>query len=213
MRLVEREGPGGYSGGDGDINNPADGYGPGGGSAGWSGDFFGGKPDDLENRGNGAFATTSNSSEAQSNHGETYGTSLLVPLIGGSGGGGGRGGLTEFTFGGGGGGGALLIASNTQISFHDQQATNVFSVFRAWGGVGHRHPSQNFPGKFGNGSGGAFRSSPHGLKGILRSKSIKLVPAIEETHIWAQAESESTHYQTDFSRHQKSVETSLSVLT
>jgi hypothetical protein len=48
--------------------------------------------------------------------GKAYGSSLLLPLIGGSGGGGGRGGVTFPGSGGGGGGGAILIASTGTIT-------------------------------------------------------------------------------------------------
>jgi hypothetical protein len=47
-------------------------------------------------------------------NGSTYGSPLLIPLVGGSGGGGVDG---RSDGGGGGGGGAILIASNTKISF------------------------------------------------------------------------------------------------
>lgn len=48
--------------------------------------------------------------------GVAYGSSQLLPLIGGSGGGGGGGGITYVGSGGGGGGGAILIASSGTLT-------------------------------------------------------------------------------------------------
>lgn len=62
--------------------------------------------------------------------GGTYGTSALVPLIGGSGGGGGIYGNSSMQYGGGGGGGggAILIASSTKV--------NITGTINANGGKG-----------------------------------------------------------------------------
>lgn len=98
-----RAGPGGFDGGPpAQAGQPAgDGFGPGAGRAGDTSAGTGGA-------GGAGFGTTGTS--ASTNKGSTYGTPLLVPLIGGSGGGGQSGGI-----GGGGGGGAILVASTTRI--------------------------------------------------------------------------------------------------
>lgn len=103
-----RGGPGGFDGGKPGFNDAAqgDGYGPGGGSGG---------PSDWElatySAGSGSYGSVSNAG-ATTRKGSTYGSPLLIPLIGGSGGGGVAGSPGR---GGGGGGGAILIASSTSI--------------------------------------------------------------------------------------------------
>jgi hypothetical protein len=98
-------GPGGFDGGKpgfGAEVPPGDGYGPGGGQAGPLSSC-----DDVNTPRGGSYGTLG--------FGATngiYGSSLLIPLVGGSGGGGTQG----STAGGGGGGGALLVASNTRIA-------------------------------------------------------------------------------------------------
>jgi hypothetical protein len=95
-------GPGGFDGGKPGFGEaqPGFGYGPGGGNSG-TGDCSG------PGAGGGGYGL-----RAVNISGPTYGSHLLVPLIGGSGGGGtiGQPGL-----GGGGGGGAIMIAANTRI--------------------------------------------------------------------------------------------------
>jgi hypothetical protein len=93
LRGPSEPGPGGYSGGvGGSPNSPARaGAGPGGGA------------------GAGCGASFSVPSHNCTIH--TYGTPLLVPLIGGSGGAGGSG----LSGGGGAGGGAIRISSQTEI--------------------------------------------------------------------------------------------------
>ena len=96
-------GPGGFDGGKPGFSAdvpPGDGYGPGAGigsDAGCGSTSAGGGT-------YGGFGAGKTSS--------TYGSSLLIPIIGGSGGGGGAG---QPGLGGGGGGGAILIAANTRI--------------------------------------------------------------------------------------------------
>ena len=94
-------GPGGFRGGAGNAENlpPGDGYGPGGGK----GAVLAG--------GNASFGTKGEATTnyAQGYSGDTYGTSFLLPLMGGSGGGGGG------SRGGGGGGGAIMIVANSSI--------------------------------------------------------------------------------------------------
>ena len=127
-------GPGGFDGGKpgfGADFPPGDGYGPGGGgagNAGGGGDSAGGAGYGEPGQG------------ASSNFkGSTYGSPLLIPLIGGSGGGGDAG--TPGS-GGGGGGGALLIASNTKIRI----SGSVDSLGGGWRGSSYNA-----------GSGGAVR--------------------------------------------------------
>lgn len=101
-------GPGGFDGGMPGIGNPpGGGYGPGGGKPGVNANAANGA-------GGGAYATPPTFGSAVTNRGTTYGTDLLMPLVGGSGGGGSGGGGNS-SLGGDGGGGAILIASNTRI--------------------------------------------------------------------------------------------------
>lgn len=100
-------GPGGFDGGKpgfGDSFPPGDGYGPGAGGAGTPG---GG----ATSAGGGGYGTPGAGASSDFK-GVSYGSPLLIPLMGGSGGGGDTG---TPGAGGGGGGGAILIASNTRI--------------------------------------------------------------------------------------------------
>lgn len=96
-------GPGGFDGGGPGQggNQPGAGLGPGAGAPGAIGAGINGA-------GPAGYATVS--TLGMTNKGATYGSPLLVPLMGGSGAGGQLGGT-----GGGGGGGAILIASSTRI--------------------------------------------------------------------------------------------------
>jgi hypothetical protein len=96
-------GPGGFDGGNPGqgLNQPGAGLGPGGGAPGAAGNG-------VNSGGPGSYGSLSGL--GSTNKGSTYGSPLLVPLIGGSGGGG-----QTADQGGGGGGGAILIASNTRI--------------------------------------------------------------------------------------------------
>lgn len=96
-------GPGGFDGGKpgfGAEVPPGHGFGPGG------------APGGINNCGNPGDAGAGSYGSAGTVGGPTYGSALLIPIIGGSGGGGGAG---QPGFGGGGGGGAILIAANTRI--------------------------------------------------------------------------------------------------
>jgi len=123
-------GPGGFDGGKPGFGAeflPGDGYGPGGGRA---------HPGDINGSGGaGHFSPGLGGSLA----GQTYGSPLLIPLMGGSGGGGQVGNPGS---GGGGGGGAILLASNTRITLGGH--------IQAFGG-NWRGNSRN------GGSGGAVR--------------------------------------------------------
>ena len=134
-------GPGGFDGGSPPL--------PGQSAAGWGAGPGGGKPGSLaatavDYVGFGSYATKRIPTPGleQLNHGPTYGSALLVPLVGGSGGGGAIGGG-----GGGGGGGALLLSSSTSISLNTQNG--VGGVIYAYGG--HSNATSS------GGSGGAVR--------------------------------------------------------
>ena len=129
-------GPGGFDGGTPGIFDaaPSAGKGPGGGLGGDAnpgnyngsagGAAYGGRPDHLTD-----------------NDGMTYGSPLLVPLVGGSGGGGTAG---QPGRGGAGGGGAILLSSNTRVA--------VSGAISARGGHNDGQPNSA-----GQGSGGAIR--------------------------------------------------------
>jgi hypothetical protein len=152
-------GPGGYDGGRGGIGTLAggtasvqggSGSGPGGGIGGRkSADnsyFLGGS--------GGGFATAGGYGypgyawNGNATPGIAYGSSQLLPLIGGSGGGGGRGDLYNGG-GGGGGGGAILIASSGTV--------NIAGLIYAYGGLGGAVAGVGGGGSGGGGSGGAIR--------------------------------------------------------
>lgn len=124
-------GPGGFDGGKPGISAdlPGAGYGPGAGLSGT-------KLSDGTEAGNAGYGTAGGTDAPD---GVSYGSQLLMPMLGGSGGGGVAG------KGGGGGGGAILIASNTLIEL---SITNV--SIQAQGGRGYTTTK-------GDGSGGAIR--------------------------------------------------------
>src|SRR5262245_44357115 len=120
-------GPGAFDGGNpGQGSNHAGaGLGPGGRRPGAIGSG-------IASAGPGSYGSLA--SLASTNKGSTYGSPLLVPLLGGSGGGG-----QEAGGGGGGGGGAILAASNIRIDLP--------GYINAAGGLGG----------YNDGSGGAIR--------------------------------------------------------
>ena len=142
-------GPGGFRGGLGGLRtagfrSPVAGDGPGGGGA--------GRPSDESNTflpgGGGGFGSPGANGLQGGRGGPSYGSSRLLPLIGGSGGGGGaaRAEGDQNGGGGGGGGGAILIASSGEIRFNS-------GLITANGGLGFLATS----GPGGGGSGGAIR--------------------------------------------------------
>ncbi|MEM7391442.1 MAG: hypothetical protein AAF492_03760, partial [Verrucomicrobiota bacterium] len=154
-------GPGGFDGGQGGLNM-SDGFGPGGGKAGWASsttNIHGVKPPDLDYRGSGGYATRSTHPDQTNSAGEAYGSPLLLPIVGGSGGGGGLSSMDETGIGGGGGGGALVIASNTRITFSGNGP-----FIDARGGQGFIN--------FGNGSGGAVRLVAPEISGEVRIQAL-----------------------------------------
>lgn len=170
-------GPGGFDGGRGGKavaqGFGGTGLGPGGGNAG----FFKPAPDTcVDGNGwasggtGGGFSATAGASPRTSfncpgsgyNHtqaggGVSYGSSRLLPLIGGSGGGGGGGGVTFEGGGGGGGGGAILIAASGTV--------NVSGALLANGGAGGTANGAGIGGAGGGGSGGAIRIMASTLAG------------------------------------------------
>ncbi len=142
-------GPGGFDGGmpGFDTVPPGAGFGPGGGRGGVDGAS-------ANSAGSGSYATvTVNTSSV--NRGATYGSPLLVPLVGGSGGGGLVGTPGAAGEGGSGGGGAILIASSSRITISG-------SIF-ARGGENTLSPTGQ--GYLRNGSGGAVRLVAPGVSG------------------------------------------------
>ncbi len=140
---------GGYSGGVGGRVGGfpgGAGQGPGGGGAG------------INAQGYGAGGGASHSTQGQCTYGTTtaitvcapiYGSSTLLPLIGGSGGGGGLGGANFSGSGGGAGGGAILIAASGTV--------NLAGTISALGGAGGGISGTGAGLRGGAGSGGAVR--------------------------------------------------------
>lgn len=127
-------GPGGFDGGKpgfGPEIPPGDGYGPGAGGAG----ARGGGEDSAGGAGYGGPGAGASSLLK----GVSYGSPLLIPLLGGSGGG---GDADQPGSGGGGGGGAILVASSTRVEI----AGRINSNGGNWRGTSHNA-----------GSGGAIR--------------------------------------------------------
>ncbi|NKB24340.1 MAG: hypothetical protein GKR87_08200 [Kiritimatiellae bacterium] len=131
-------GPGGFDGGVPafDDGTPGAGQGPGAGLGGEAA-YNGSSP-----VGSGSYQSRAASS-VDSNDGNTYGSSLLIPIIGSSGGGGTTGNPGK---GEGGGGGAILLASDTRI--------DVNGFILAKGGQGGFNQSTLY---WNGGSGGAIR--------------------------------------------------------
>lgn len=150
-------GPGGYDGGRGgpvgtSTNRAGDGLGPGGGIGGQraSNNCRGGtNPGGGGGGGYGAAGGSGTGGTSAGAGGAVYGTSQLLPLVGGSGGGGGGGNTGFGGSGGGGGAGAVLIASSGTISV---TGSIVATGGRAGGSSGTSHG-----GTGGGGSGGAIR--------------------------------------------------------
>jgi hypothetical protein len=146
-------GPGGFDGGKPGFSSdvpPGDGFGPGAG--------IGSDPNcNSTSAGAGSYGTRGAGLSSP-----TYGSSILIPLVGGSGGGGGAG---QPGSGGGGGGGAILIASNTRIfvnGFVEAKGGNPGTCLNGGSGGAIRMVSFKVEGNGridvrGGGSGGAGR--------------------------------------------------------
>ncbi|MGR9106624.1 MAG: hypothetical protein ACU843_06790 [Gammaproteobacteria bacterium] len=141
-------GPGGFDGGRGGEadSRGGDGLGPGAGisgSARCNQSGFGGSGAGYSGVG------APSQSGCSIAGGPTYGSAMLLPLIGGSGGGGGYGGGSFSGTGGGGGGGAILIAASGTVTITGSILAN--------GGLSGASSGVNCGGTGGGGSGGAIR--------------------------------------------------------
>ncbi len=167
-------GPGGFDGGRGGLggqsapantvtNRAGFGLGPGGGGGGVTFLFANcfGRTQLSGGAGGGFGAASSSPRGAFSCSGITYegtpvgaayGSSGLLPLIGGSGGGGGGGGTSSPGAGGGGGGGAILIASSGTVS-----VTGSITANGGKGGDSDMASNTIFGSGGGGGAGGAIR--------------------------------------------------------
>lgn len=152
-------GPGGYDGGRGGAANKGDGgagLGPGGGEGGKY-YFYSNNYNYYLGGGGGGYSVaganqpnySSGGGWAVGAGGKAYGSSQLLPLLGGSGGGGGAGALSFTGSGGGGGGGAILIASSGTV--------NVTGSITAYGGKSGSSSGSGCGARGGYGSGGAVR--------------------------------------------------------
>jgi hypothetical protein len=152
-------GPGGYDGGrggrtGGTDRNGGSGLGPGGGSFGaidTSNDWLGGGGGGYAAKGSNANWVGIRGLSATLVYGQggnAYGSSNLLPLVGGSGGGGGVSGTAFNGTGGGGGGGALLIAATT---------VNITGSILANGGSSGSSAGQGVGATGGGGAGGGIR--------------------------------------------------------
>jgi len=149
-------GPGGYDGGRGGTagttpGNGGNGLGPGGGGSGPFGPNFNCAGNGQPVGGGGAgFGDVGGATVGQgTGGGVAYGTSQLLPLIGGSGGGGGSGWTGFSGSGGGGGGGAILIAASGTL--------NITGAIQANGNASGVSSGQNSGATGGGGSGGGIR--------------------------------------------------------
>lgn len=150
-------GPGGFDGGRGGepAENRSDrpggaGIGPGGGGGG----VF---SNSRKRSGAGGSYASTGSSSIGVTPGETYGSEVLLPLIGGSGGGGGVGGPAFHGSGGGGGGGAILIAASG--------TANITGAILAVGGSSGDVAGSGIGAAGGGGSGGAIRIVANRISG------------------------------------------------
>lgn len=145
---------------DAKVNSGADNYalgGPGGAPGGlgairWdvSGNYAG---TPGQGAGGGAPGVTSAEYGSPGMFKDTYGNSLILPLIGGSGGGGGASSNTSNGGHGGGGGGAILIASDLDITVNGH--INVDGGTYRWSGASYG----------GRGSGGAIKLMADRIEG------------------------------------------------
>jgi len=153
-------GPGGFGGGSGGRASDTaagraagSGLGPGAGQAGGnivSGSNFAVGGGGAGFGANGSFGWSEGSQDSiPGQKGLAYGSTLLLPLIGGSGGGGGGGGQFFSGSGGGGGGGAILIAASGTANISGSVLANGGNSGAA-AGVGHGAGG-------GSGSGGGIR--------------------------------------------------------
>lgn len=134
-------GPGGFDGGRGGAPSTRGGAGLGPGA--------GNSNDPPRGGAGGGFGTVGGNGRFAGGAGPTYGSTTLLPLIGGSGGGGGSGGANFGGSGGGGGAGAILIAASGEVA--------VTGTIRANGGRGGESNGSGGGAAGGSGSGGGIR--------------------------------------------------------
>lgn len=154
-------GPGGFDGGRGGDGVSAGrgsyGLGPGGGPGGngldaWNNNRCGGAGGSygsVGEMGNNRNNVGTRNGTCDGGKAAAYGSTLLIPFVGGSGGGGGQGGSSLPGSGGGGGGGAILIASSGTV--------NITGSVLANGGASGQMTGTNCGTTGGGGSGGALR--------------------------------------------------------
>lgn len=149
-------GPGGYGGGRGGLPSKKSGgagLGPGAGGGGVVYDCHWTCGGDVGGGGGAGFGVAGSIAQGPNPGaavgGVVYGSSQLLPLIGGSGGGGGAGGSAFSGSGGGGGGGAVLIASSGTV--------NIAGSVLANGGSSGASAGDSRGATGGGGSGGAIR--------------------------------------------------------
>lgn len=150
-------GAGGFNGGRGGnaFEAPLSGNGPGGGRAAQAPDAF--LPDGIHGASAGHLFPGQGPDEGAA--GVSYGSRLLLPLVGGSGGGGGTRRNTFDGPGGGAGGGAILIAVSGNVQLDGSVSAR---GGRAGAGGGN---CTNFGRGGGGGSGGAIRIVSSSLQG------------------------------------------------
>jgi len=176
-------GPGGFAGGaavaaQGVNGNVGNGPGGGGGSRfvndSTAGDCSGGGGGGYQSAG-GGIAVSGQIPAVPG--GGSYGSPLLIQLLGGSGGGGGSTrmginyGYAVTGGGGGGGGGAVLVASSTQIVFPASGTAGLISANGAAGAAGSTNPvsgGSNYPCAGGGGAGGAIHLVSNKVTGIAQ---------------------------------------------
>lgn len=142
-------GPGGFDGGSRGAGGQRSGRGkgPGGGAGGTEGSESNGY-----SVGHGSYATDGTPADGSYfGRGQTYGTSSLIPVVGGSGGGGfDQVPGSQVGGGGGGGGGAILIVSDVSVVVNGE-------VSARGGAGGSQVTSSGDADKWNGGSGGAIR--------------------------------------------------------
>lgn len=153
-------GPGGFAGGNAgfgvaDLFSGQNGSGPGGGKGGSS------NGSTIIAGGGGGYATIGSaaSNASPTAIGNSYGSGLIQPLIGGSGGAGGGASANALGGAGGGGGGAILIASSANITL------NSTGIIDAGGGNGANGSPNTASVSGGGGSGGAVRLIANTISG------------------------------------------------
>lgn len=176
-------GPGGFDGGRGGQpgkGNGGNGLGPGAGFGGkFHSPYINGGGGGGFNGNGGNTDIYSDPSRPSGKGGVGYGSSQLLPLIGGSGGGGGGGGTSFSGSGGGGGGGAILIASSGTVT--------ITGTLIARGGNSGLSQGSGCGARGGYGSGGAIRIVATAISGngtIDASQPNTSYSSYDSTNCW-----------------------------